>query len=58
MLHVDDSAKALRMRISDHKVLDGSLHDILSPDSGAWRVSSNGKRADPRALLVLPEAAK
>ena len=58
IVRVDGSAKAMRMRVSDNLVLDGSNQDILSPDADAWRAEpGEPKSEDPRKLLVQPALA-
>ncbi|MFP6897705.1 MAG: hypothetical protein VCA38_13955 [Roseibacillus sp.] len=57
-LRIDGSITALRMRISDGKVLDTSNHDYLSSDSAAWQGNVGEPLVlDPMALLVQPEPA-
>lgn len=50
VLRIDGSAKALRMRISDNKVLDGSNNDMLSSQADAWE----GSGENPSELLEQP----
>jgi len=50
VLRIDGSAKPMRMRISDNKVLDGSLNDILTTRASAW----DGSGEDPSSLLEQP----
>ena len=50
VLTVDGSCKAMRMRPSDGKVLDGSNKDILSSQADAWDGES------PAELLKQPQA--
>lgn len=50
VLRVDGSAKPMRMRIDDNKVLDGSKKDILSPEAEAW----DGSGENPQELLEQP----
>ena len=48
VVRIDGSAKAMRMRISDGRVLDGSGKDMLSAQSDAWDGES------PAELLKQP----
>jgi prepilin-type N-terminal cleavage/methylation domain-containing protein len=50
VLRIDGSAKPMRMRISDNKVLDGSNRDIFSPDADGW----DGSGDSPAQLLEQP----
>ena len=49
VVRIDGAAKAMRMRISDYKVLDGSKNDILSAQADAWDGES------PSDLLKQPQ---
>ena len=46
---IDGSTKAMRMRLTDFKVIDGSKKDILSSQADAW----DGE--NPQTLLKQPE---
>ena len=50
--HIDNSCKALRMRNTDGKVLDGSKKDILSAQADAWDGES------PAELLKQPQPGR
>ena len=49
VVRIDGSTKAMRMRLSDGKVLDGSKNDILSSQADAWDGDS------PSDLLKQPQ---
>lgn len=50
--HIDGSVKAMRMRVSDGKVLDKDNRDILSQQSDAW----GGE--NPQHLLKQPQPSR
>ncbi len=52
VLRIDSSAKPMRMRLSDDKVLDGDKKDIMTSEAAAWDNLTDG---DPGQLLKQPE---
>jgi prepilin-type N-terminal cleavage/methylation domain-containing protein len=51
VLRIDGSARALRMRLSDGAILDGSNKDLLSTNADAW----DGSGEAPEQLLKQPQ---